>query len=93
MKKIICLLTIFLSFSAQNFAQLSINKDIKESKWHGFVRNDLSFDGRNVSVIVPNKPLSGNPWIWKAQFLDWHTDTDSILIAQGFHLVFIKPIY
>jgi len=90
MKKIICLLTIFLSFSAQNFAQLSINKDIKESKWHGFVRNDLSFDGRNVSVIVPNKPLSGNPWIWKAQFLDWHTDTDSILIAQGFHLVFIN---
>lgn len=90
MKKIICLLTIFLSFSAQNFAQLSNNKDIKESKWHGFVRHDLSFDGRNVSVIVPDKPVSGNPWIWKAQFLDWHTDTDSILIAQGFHLVFIN---
>ena len=90
MKKIICLLIIFLSFSAQNFAQLSINKGLKESKWHGFVRHDLSFDGRNVSVIVPNKPLSGNPWIWKAQFLDWHTDTDSILIAQGFHLVFIN---
>ena len=90
MKKIICLNIIFLSFSAQNFAQLSINKGLKESKWHGFVRHDLSFDGRNVSVIVPNKPLSGNPWIWKAQFLDWHTDTDSILIAQGFHLVFIN---
>lgn len=90
MKKIICLLIIFLSFSAQNFAQLYINKDLKESKWHGFVRHDLSFDGRNVSVVVPNKPLSGNPWIWKAQFLDWHTDTDSILIAQGFHLVFIN---
>ena len=90
MKKIICLLTIFLSFSTQNFAQLSNNKDLKESKWHGFVRHDLSFEGRNVSVIVPNKPVSGNPWIWKAQFLDWHTDTDSILIAQGFHLVFIN---
>ncbi len=90
MKKIICLNIIFLSFSAQNFAQLSINNGLKESKWHGFVRHDLSFDGRNVSVIVPNKPLSGNPWIWKAQFLDWHTDTDSILIAQGFHLVFIN---
>jgi pimeloyl-ACP methyl ester carboxylesterase/lysophospholipase L1-like esterase len=90
MKKIICLLTIFLSFSTQNFAQLYNNKDLKESKWHGFVRHDLSFEGRNVSVIVPNKPVSGNPWIWKAQFLDWHTDTDSILIAQGFHLVFIN---
>ncbi len=90
MKRIICLLTIFLSFSAQTFAQLSINKDIKESKWHGFVRHDLTFDGRNVSVIVPNKPLSGNPWVWKAQFLDWHTDADSILISQGFHLVFIN---
>jgi pimeloyl-ACP methyl ester carboxylesterase len=44
----------------------------------------------SYSVIVPNKPLPGNPWIWKAQFLDWHTDTDSILIAQGFHLVFIS---
>jgi pimeloyl-ACP methyl ester carboxylesterase/lysophospholipase L1-like esterase len=88
--KIICLLIIFLSFSTQNFAQLYINKDLKESKWHGFDRHDLSFDGRNVSVVVPNKPLSGNPWIWKAQFLDWHTDTDSILIAQGFHLVFIN---
>lgn len=90
MKKIICLLTIFLSFSTQNFAQLSNNKDLKESKWHGFIRQDLSFEGRNVSVIVPNKPVSGNPWIWKAQFLDWHTDTDSILIAQGFYLVFIN---
>lgn len=90
MKKIICLLTIFLSFPTQNFAQLSNNKGLKESKWHGFIRHDLSFDGRNVSVIVPNKPVSGNPWIWKAQFLDWHTDTDSILIAQGFHLVFIN---
>nr|WP_299417673.1 SGNH/GDSL hydrolase family protein [uncultured Emticicia sp.] len=90
MKKIICLLTIFLSFSTQNFAQLSNNKDLKESKWHGFVRQDLSFEGRNVSVIVPNKPVSGNPWIWKAQFLDWHTDTDSILIAHGFYLVFIN---
>ena len=90
MNKIICLLTIFLSFSTQNFAQLSNNKDLKESKWHGFIRHDLSFDGRNVSVIVPNIPVSGNPWIWKAQFLDWHTDTDSILIAQGFHLVFIN---
>lgn len=90
MKEVIYILIVFLSFSTQNFAQLPINKDFKESKWHGFVRHDLSFDRRNVSVIVPNKPLSGNPWIWKAQFLDWHTDADSILIAQGFHLVFIN---
>ncbi|CAH0994478.1 hypothetical protein EMA8858_00588 [Emticicia aquatica] len=90
MKKVIGLLFIFLSFSAQTLAQQSINKDFKESKWHGFIRHDFTFDGRNVSVIIPNKSLSSNPWVWKAQFLDWHTDADSILIAQGFYLVFVN---
>ncbi len=90
MKNTFYLLFIFLSFSGQLFGQTLENKAIKESKWHGFVRQDFTFEGREVSIILPNKTHSENPWIWKAQFLDWHTDADSLLIAQGFYLVFIN---
>jgi len=90
MKKIIYLLFIFHSLSDEIFSQTLINLEAKESKWHGFVRHDLTFDGRQVRVIIPNKPLPGNPWVWKAQFPDWHIEADSILIAKGFHVVFIN---
>jgi sialidase-1 len=33
--------------------------------------------------------LEGKPWIWRASFPDWHTDMDSILLAKGFHVVFV----
>jgi len=62
----------------------------KISAWKSFKRHDFELEQKNVRLIFPNKPLPGNPWIWRARFPDWHTEADSILVAEGFHLVHIN---
>lgn len=60
------------------------------SQWKGFTRHDLSFEERPLRIIVPDQALPGNPWLWRARFPDWHTEADSILVAAGFHLVYLN---
>jgi len=63
---------------------------IEESFWKGFVRYDFQFQHRDARLIVPNKPIPGNPWVWRARFPDWHTEADSILASEGFYVVYIN---
>lgn len=65
-------------------------KGHKNSEWKGFKRHDFNLKRKSVRVIFPDKPLPGNPWIWRARFPDFHMETDSILVAEGFHLVHIN---
>ncbi len=60
------------------------------SQWKGFTRHDLSFEKRPLRIIVPDQALPGNPWLWRARFPDWHTEADSMLVAAGFHLVYLN---
>ena len=62
----------------------------KKSVWHGFARYDFQFDRRNAHIIVPEKAASGNPWVWRARFPEWHYQMDSILVSKGFHVVYIN---
>ncbi|MRT93795.1 GDSL-type esterase/lipase family protein [Ancylomarina sp. 16SWW S1-10-2] len=41
-------------------------------------------------LVVPNKALAGNPWVWRARFPDWHTEMDSILLSKGFHIAYLN---
>lgn len=66
------------------------NETIKESLWKGFVRLDFKIDQKKIRLIKPNKSRHGNPWLWRARFPDWHTETDSILVSEGFHLVYVN---
>jgi len=70
----------------QNFSSIGI----EESFWKGFVRYDFQFQHRDARLIVPNKPIPGNPWVWRARFPDWHTEADSILASEGFYVVYIN---
>lgn len=76
------------------FAQFDINSDLvkekDESLWKGFRRYDFKYKHRDARLIVPNNPLPGKPWLWRARFPDWHTEADSILISEGFHLAYIN---
>lgn len=60
------------------------------SQWKGFTRHDMSFEERPLRIIVPDQALPGNPWLWRARFPDWHTEADSMLVAAGFHLVYLN---
>lgn len=60
------------------------------SAWKSFTRYDLKFEQRNARLIVPPDPLPGNPWVWRARFPDYHTEADSILVSEGFHIAYIN---
>ena len=90
--KLLFLILLFLS-NFSTFAQPDIGSieenEPKQSLWKGFKRYDFKHNHNDVRLIVPEQPLSGNPWIWRARFPDWHTEADSILVSEGFHLAYI----
>ena len=63
--------------------------EVSDTLWKGFKRRNFVFESKKARLIFPEKPLKGNPWIWRARFPDWHTKADSILISDGFHLAYI----
>ena len=40
-----------------------------------------------VSVVVPNHPAPGNPWIFRADFANASSDIDIELLKSGYHIV------
>ncbi|MBI5008249.1 MAG: SGNH/GDSL hydrolase family protein, partial [Bacteroidia bacterium] len=62
----------------------------RKSVWKGFDRYDFEFNGRECRIVCPDKPAEGKPWIWNARFPDWHTEIDSLLLTQGFHVTYIN---
>ncbi|UBM59050.1 SGNH/GDSL hydrolase family protein [Marinilongibacter aquaticus] len=79
---------IGLYFLVHNIWAQNIGAD-STSEWKGSKRHDLQFEGRTLRVIEPREAAFGNPWLWRARFPDWHTEQDSILVAEGFHLVYV----
>ncbi len=59
-------------------------------EWKGFDKYVFDFDGRDAHIIAPHEALSDKPWVWRARFPDWHTEMDSMLLAEGFHVVYVN---
>lgn len=57
--------------------------------WKGFERVHFQLDQQRAYYVKPKQALAGNPWVWRASFPDWHTEMDSLLLARGFHVVFV----
>lgn len=49
----------------------------------------FKIDNKNAYLIEPEKPLDGNPWIWRARFPTFHAEMDKTLIKRGFHLAYL----
>ncbi|MCK5210905.1 MAG: prolyl oligopeptidase family serine peptidase, partial [Cyclobacteriaceae bacterium] len=62
----------------------------KKSVWKGFEKYEFDFDGRKAHFVLPEKTLDGNPWVWRARFPNWHTEMDSILLSEGYHIAFVN---
>lgn len=43
--------------------------------------------GGGVTVIVPNSPAPGNPWVFRADFVQRDATVDLALLAKGFYIV------
>jgi sialidase-1 len=88
MKQILLLLMCWLVFS-DIFAQNQRDTTYTDQR-QGFEREHFVFQGRKAWLIKPTKELAGKPWIWRAHFPEWHTEVDSILLSEGFHIVYLN---
>lgn len=61
-----------------------------KSQWNGFARYDFKSNGHSVIMVVPEKPLPGNPWVWRGEFFGAFADADVALVKSGWHLAYIQ---
>ena len=87
--KHILLLLMCLLFISDVFAQNQRDTTYTDQR-QGFEREHFVFQGRKVWLIKPTKGLPGKPWVWRAHFPEWHTEVDSILLSEGFHIVYLN---
>ena len=87
---ILFLCLVNANLSAQVITQNNSETAGNELTWKSFKRYDQKLGSRNVRIVVPDKPIEGNPWVWRARFPDWHTETDSLLLSEGFYVVYIN---
>ena len=57
--------------------------------WMGFKRHSFLFRQKAACVVVPEHPLPGNPWIWRARFFGAFPPVDIELVRRGFHLAHV----
>lgn len=60
------------------------------SEWENHVKKNFLVNGRESFVVCPEKPLEGNPWIWRAEFFGAFAQADKALLEQGWHLAYHK---
>ena len=70
------------------FAQAS-NWSGEKSQRGGFDKYSFECAGKPAWVIVPKKAATGNPWVWRGRWADFHTETDQILLERGFHIAYV----
>ncbi|MFO1053006.1 MAG: prolyl oligopeptidase family serine peptidase [Planctomycetota bacterium] len=56
--------------------------------WSGYTRRDLTVMDRALTVIQPDFPAPGRPWIWRARFFGHEPQTDLELLRRGFGLCY-----
>ncbi|MBZ5858783.1 alpha/beta fold hydrolase [Flavihumibacter profundi] len=59
------------------------------SIWMGFDRIDFEVAGRNCLLVAPKKAAKNNPWIWRTEFFGHEPQGDSMLLANGYHVVYM----
>lgn len=87
--KHISLLLMCLLFISDVFAHNQRDTTYTDQR-QGFEREHFVFQGRKAWLIKPTKGLPGKPWVWRAHFPEWHTEVDSILLSEGFHIVYLN---
>lgn len=60
------------------------------TRWQGFARHDFPVAGRDTTVVVPDRPLPGRPWVWRGEFFGAFADADAALVKAGWHLAYLR---
>ena len=70
--------------------QLLAQDKASAETWHGFKKQSFKVDTASAYIVVPEKPMPGNPWLWRTYSPEFHVEIDSILVTKGFHIGFIN---
>lgn len=70
--------------------QLMAQDKASAETWHGFKKQSFKVDTASAYIVVPEKPMPGNPWLWRTYSPEFHVEIDSILVTKGFHIGFIN---
>lgn len=63
---------------------------VKTSTWNGFEKLDFTVAGRPCSLVRPEKPAEGAPWIWRTEFFGHEPQGDIALLKAGWHVGFMQ---
>lgn len=76
--------------SRRELLEKILQKNIVESRWHGYRRIDFKFSDREALLVFPERAATGNPWAQYTEYFGVFPDTALALIEKGYHLAFIK---
>lgn len=62
----------------------------EKTQWRGCDLYKFSLEGREACVAVPDRPLEGNPWVWRPAFFDAFPAIDEALLKEGFHIAYFN---
>lgn len=55
-----------------------------------YEREDFELYGRMATIIKPEKPRKGNPYIWRTEFLGAFDSCDREMLARGYYLLYYR---
>ncbi len=62
----------------------------RSDSYHDFERLTFEVAERECFLVQPHTALPGQPWIWKLEYFEAFPHFELAMLAQGFHLGFIK---
>ena len=57
-------------------------------EWNGHRQILFAVGGRDSFIVCPDKPLPGNPWVWRTEFFGAFDFADRALLDKGWHLAY-----
>ena len=78
-----------LTQSALYGADTDPNWYSRKSTWNGHEQFHFEIQGRSAYIVAPERPLEGNPWVWRARFPGYHAEMDIQLVKQGYHIGYV----
>lgn len=61
---------------------------ISTTEYHGREQINFKLNGRNSLIVRPDRPLPGNPVIWRTEFFGCFDWVDKALLEKGWHLAY-----
>lgn len=56
----------------------------------GVRTDEFYWNGRECTVLCPEEPAPGRPWVWRTEFLYAFDQADRELLARGWHVAYIR---